>query len=267
MNVPTVSDGYLQCEAPIIENMVTSHGHYHRGEGDEEKEDKKGDKKAEKKDPEIPLPTLKPEQMIGATGTCELEPAKNPVKGGNLVCRKAKDGNIMCMIMCDEGFRPWHGELIIYCRDGVFYNMKNPLEVQKNMKCKEAPCDIEKYGIACFNHPKNRNRREAEFTEALERSARDAEEVGGRHGPGVHAHGGGHLHGHGHTHGHSHGHWHTTDSRRCNVHCNEGYSIQGANMAVCNYHSGVWEMLPGKCVKDERDSDVGCVAPQVKFFS
>ena len=134
------------------------------------------------------------------------------------------------------------------------------------MKCKEAPCDIEKYGIACFNHPKNRNRREAEFTEALERSARDAEEVGGRHGSGVHAHGGGHLHGHGHNHGHSHGHWHTTDSRRCNVHCNEGYSIQGANMAVCNYHSGVWEMLPGKCVKDERDSDVGCVAPQVNFF-
>merc|ERR1711972_522379 len=121
------------------------HAHGHRTEGDEDAEEEAGTTSA----PKITVPPKPDVLPIGSSGSCKLEPEKNPVKGGNMICRKAADGNVMCMIMCDEGFRPWHGELIIYCRDNVFYNMKNPLEVQKNMKCKEAPCDIEKYGIAC----------------------------------------------------------------------------------------------------------------------
>merc|ERR1712110_336116 len=51
----------------------------------------------------------------------------------------------------------------IYCRDNVYYNLQNPTEVQKNMKCKEAPCDVERFGVACYNHPANRQRRDTEF--------------------------------------------------------------------------------------------------------
>lgn len=117
--------------------------------------------------PKITVPTPDPSTLVGATGTCDLSPAVNEVKGGLMDCRESSSGQVLCMIKCAENFRPWHGELIIVCRNGVYYNRKNPLEVQKNMKCKEAKCDPDKYGIACFNHPKNRQRREGEFERAL----------------------------------------------------------------------------------------------------
>jgi hypothetical protein len=146
------------------------------------------------------------------------------------------------MIMCDADFRPWHGELIIYCRDNVFYNRANPLEVQKNMKCKAAACDHEKYGIACFNHPDNRNRREAEFSQALERSSRAVEEVGGDRA--------------------SYSKWSGSGSRRCSVNCHDGYENQGSNVAVCDLKSGVWNLLPGTCEEIHEEKGIGCVAPQ-----
>jgi len=117
--------------------------------------------------PKITVPTPDPKTLVGATGSCDLSPAVNEVKGGLMDCRESSSGQVLCMIKCAENFRPWHGELIIVCRNGVYYNRKNPLQVQKNMKCKEANCDPDKYGIACFNHPKNRERREGEFERAL----------------------------------------------------------------------------------------------------
>ena len=256
MNVPEVNNGILKCEQPLSGGQAHGYGHAphshgghnhgghgHRTDGEDDNEEAAATTASPAAAaPTIPVPTAAVENLIGAYGSCALEPARNDVKGGALVCREAADGNTMCMIMCNEGFRPWHGELIIYCRDGVFYNRKNPLEIQKNMKCKEAPCNVEKYGIACFNHPQNRNRRDADFTDALQRSRRDAEEVGGdRHG-GLH--------------------WHGPDSRRCNVKCMDGYYNEGSEMAVCNYRSGTWELTPGKCKKEEEEKTLGCVAPQ-----
>jgi hypothetical protein len=284
MDIPPVNNGMMKCETPptglhtghaygghtIHDHGHGGHGHHmshgshgHRSEEDEEVTEEAAATTAAPPAATIAVPTANPETLIGASGSCELEPARNVVKGGALVCRKAGDGNIMCMIMCDEGFRPWHGELIIYCRDGVFYNRKNPLEIQKNMKCKEAPCSVDKYGIACFNHPQNRNRRDADFTDALARSnwKRDAdatEEAADEEGE---DRGYGHGHGHGHVQG-GPSHWQGPDSRRCNVRCNDGYENEGSKMAVCNYKTGTWELTPGTCEEIEVEKTLGCVAPQ-----
>ena len=85
-----------------------------------------------------------------------------------------------------------------------------------------------------------------EFVEALARSSRSAQEIGsGESAEDRGAH-----------------HWHTMGSRRCDVTCKDGYALNGPNMGVCNYHTGTWELLPGKCEKQEEERHVGCVAPQ-----
>ena len=266
MDVPSINNGNMNCEAPHIhsgahygqgDSHTHNSGHGHRSEDEETTETSETSKTTETSDvveeakttaspalSDIKIPVADASTLIGASGSCAIEPARNTVKGGALVCRQAADGNVMCMIMCDEDFRPWHGELIIYCRDNVFYNRNNPLEVQKNMKCKEAPCDVEKYGIACYNHANNRERRNVEFTEALSRSNRAAGEIGGT------------------DENRGNLHWHDSSSRKCNVKCNDGYEIHGSNMAVCNYKTGTWELTPGTCKEVVVEKNLGCVAPQ-----
>ena len=165
-NVPSLDNGNVECEDYIAADTNYMSDMKSESDGSEEE---KAPVEAVKTtaNPKFTVPTPDPKTLVGATGACELSPAVNEVKGGLMDCRESSSGQVLCMIKCAENFRPWHGELIIVCRDGVYYNRKNPLEVQKNMKCKEAPCDPEKYGIACFNHPKNRERREGEFERAL----------------------------------------------------------------------------------------------------
>ena len=173
------------------------------------------------------------EDMVGATGECALEPAVNEVKGGGLHCRKDRAGNTLCMIKCDEGFRPWHSNLVILCRNGIYYNRNNPTEVQKNMKCKEAPCDVERFGVACYDHPANRERREAEFEAALNEE------------PAVAA-----------------GRWHqpTPPLKTCQVQCNSGYQNTGSPVAECDLNTGEWRTMPGQC-EPVPDNTLGCAAP------
>lgn len=173
------------------------------------------------------------EEMIGATGACELEPAVNEVKGGGLHCRKDRSGNTLCMIKCDEGFRPWHSNLVILCRNGIYYNRNNPTEVQKNMKCKEAPCDVERFGVACYDHPANRAKREADFEAALNEEPTPAS-IAAR--------------------------WSAPPMKTCNVQCNSGFRNTGSPVAECNLDTGEWQTMPGQC-EPIPNNELGCAAP------
>jgi hypothetical protein len=42
----------------------------------------------------------------------------------------------------------------------------------------------------------------------------------------------------------------------------DGYYNEGSDYAVCNYRTGSWELLPGKCKKEEEEKTLSCVAPQ-----
>ena len=195
-----------------------------------------------------PSPTTKkpaPAIPIGAGGACGVEPAKNPIKGGRLSCRNDRHGNRMCMIKCDKGFRPWHPNLVIYCRNNVFYQRENPAEIQKNMKCKEGPCDINKYGVACANHPANqaaRKRRDDhddyeeydDLDEAVDESNNN--DLMAR--------------------------WGAPDQpmKRCQVTCNKGYEVSGSAVAECDLKSGSWAILPGQCEKIPANP-LGCTTP------
>jgi len=238
-NVPSLDNGDVECE-----DYIAADTNYMKSESDDaDKKPVEAVKTTAR--PKITVPTPDPSTLVGATGTCDLSPAVNEVKGGLMDCRESSSGQVLCMIKCAENFRPWHGELIIVCRNGVYYNRKNPLEVQKNMKCKEAKCDPDKYGIACFNHPKNRERRDGEFERAL-RTVRSVEEERGKN-----------------KKVQKNQDYNSVGFRRCTATCKNGYVMQGSTMAICNMDSGLWEVVPGTCVATYGGREtVSCVAPQ-----
>merc|ERR1711990_571757 len=188
---------------------------------------------------EIAKPAAEATNLIGAGGACSVYPAENEIKGGHLSCRKDRHGNTMCMIKCNEGFRPWHNNLVIYCRDNVYYNLQNPTEVQKNMKCKEAPCDVERFGVACYNHPANRQRRDTEF-DAVAQAADDQGDALARKKK-------------------------EANKKTCDVQCNSGYRQTGSPIAECNMNSGNWVIQPGQCERIP-DNPLGRTSPSDVAF-
>merc|ERR1711990_660557 len=188
---------------------------------------------------QIVMPNSNPTSLIGAGGSCAVYPAQNEIKGGHLSCRKDRHGNTMCMIKCDEGFRPWHNNLVIFCRDNVYYNLQNPTEVQKNMKCKQGPCDVERFGVACYNHPANRQRRDAEF-DAVAQAADDQGDALARKKK-------------------------EANKKTCDVQCNSGYRQTGSPIAECNMNSGNWVIQPGQCERIP-DNPLGCTSPSDVAF-
>ena len=192
-----------------------------------------------------PAPTTtKPAIPIGAGGSCGVEPAKNPIKGGRLSCRNDRHGNRMCMIKCDKGFRPWHPNLVIYCRNNIFYQRENPAEIQKNMKCKEGPCDINRYGVACANHPANQAARKRRDDDDFEEYDELDQAVDESNNNDLMAR------------------WGAPDQpmKRCQVTCNKGYEVSGSSVAECDLKTGSWAILPGQCEKIPANP-LGCTTP------